>query len=731
MLPPSRSFSSSATFVASAGLLLAGTSRGARFDAADNVAVYWGQNSYGQSSGPLAQQRLSAYCANTNIDIIPLAFLLQITTGTGTNLLDCPDIGQDILTCQRDYNKTILLSIGGATYAEAGFSSEDVAIRAAELVWDTFGPTLPDGGGTTMLSRTDSATSMITRTLTTTDGLSTSTLATTLTGTTSTASATSSTRTISSTATNSSTGTIPSTSTSSSTKRTSTRTTLTRTTLTGTTLTRTTLTGTTLTGTTLTRTTSTATTSTGTISSTRTTSTASTSSSTETCSTETTKSQATTSSTATICSTETTTSQATTGGSNLLTVSSTPEPTSSPSITTGSEFLCVTTTPEPTSCLTTPTLDPTIIPGPSDTIETTTENRDPTSSALPSIPDISQDAPCPTTFATQNGRPRPYAVPPPGGAGPGSRPVNPGPPPFHIVNADGSSGRGGRGSSQKRQAPTTLRPFHAASVDGFDLDLESSVQNFIPFAKRLRELMDSAEDKKPRYLTAAPQCVYPDAAVGPLLADPDILFDAVFVQFYNNNCGLQAFVDDKHTTDQSPFNFQVWDSWAKSSTKRKRASGPNTKVFLGIPAGKTAAGSGYTNLAALTPILEYCKTFRSFGGVMMWDASQAVANEGFLAGVKRALERNSDVVTTTTKKTGISPETGTIAEPSIPSVSSATAMVTCTVTSFSTVTRGLETGTIAEPGLPTSRVRRSARDFDVRRERRFGFDVLGQELWVG
>lgn len=43
----------------------------AGFDAntKSNIAIYWGQNSYGQGSGDLAQQRLSYYCANTDIDV--------------------------------------------------------------------------------------------------------------------------------------------------------------------------------------------------------------------------------------------------------------------------------------------------------------------------------------------------------------------------------------------------------------------------------------------------------------------------------------------------------------------------------------------------------------------------------------------------------------------------------------------------------------------------------------
>lgn len=80
------------------------------------------------------------------------------------------------------------------------------------------------------------------------------------------------------------------------------------------------------------------------------------------------------------------------------------------------------------------------------------------------------------------------------------------------------------------------------------------------------------------------------------------------------------------------FNFDTWNTWATT-----KSANPAVKVFLGVPAGQTAAGSGYTDPAGLKPIIEYCKTFSSFGGVMAWDVSQAYANEGFLKGVKAAL----------------------------------------------------------------------------------------------
>ena len=59
--------------------------------------------------------------------------------------------------------------------------------------------------------------------------------------------------------------------------------------------------------------------------------------------------------------------------------------------------------------------------------------------------------------------------------------------------------------------------------------------------------------------------------------------------------------------------------------------------MLGVPAGQTAAGSGYESAAQLQQEINYVKTFSSFGGVMMWDASQAYANSGFLDGIKSDL----------------------------------------------------------------------------------------------
>jgi chitinase len=149
----------------------------------------------------------------------------------------------------------------------------------------------------------------------------------------------------------------------------------------------------------------------------------------------------------------------------------------------------------------------------------------------------------------------------------------------------------------------------------------------VPFANQLRSLMDAdtAASGKKWFLTAAPQCPYPDSADNAML-DGAVFFDAVWVQFYNNYCGLQSF--DAGVSTQKNFNFETWDNWAKTVSLNS-----GVKVLLGIPGSLSAAGSGYETGSVLASIISYCEGFSSFGGVMTWDMSQIYANAGFLDGV--------------------------------------------------------------------------------------------------
>ncbi|KAH8669734.1 glycoside hydrolase superfamily [Tricladium varicosporioides] len=174
---------------------------------------------------------------------------------------------------------------------------------------------------------------------------------------------------------------------------------------------------------------------------------------------------------------------------------------------------------------------------------------------------------------------------------------------------------------------STPRPFGNAIINGFDFDFESLVSNMVPFAQTLRSLMDNdiANSGREWILVATPQCFYPDAADREMLEGP-VFFDAIFVQFYNNFCGANAFAPGVAT--QERFNFGIWDIWANTISFNR-----NVKVFLGIPGSPSAAGSGYVSGAALGQVIAYCQGYSSFGGVMIWDASQADANPSFLESI--------------------------------------------------------------------------------------------------
>ncbi|KAG9236981.1 glycoside hydrolase family 18 protein [Amylocarpus encephaloides] len=172
------------------------------------------------------------------------------------------------------------------------------------------------------------------------------------------------------------------------------------------------------------------------------------------------------------------------------------------------------------------------------------------------------------------------------------------------------------------------RPFGTAIIDGFDFDFEATVQNMVPFATTLRTLMTAAGGKK-YYLTAAPQCPYPDAADGEML-DGKVFFDAIFLQFYNNYCGLGSYIPG--SASQNNFNLATWDAWATT-----RSLNPAVQILVGAPGAPGAAGSGYVSMSHLASVIAYSKSFPSFGGVMVWDMSQLASNAGYLDGISNAL----------------------------------------------------------------------------------------------
>ncbi|KAK3024488.1 hypothetical protein RJ639_043805 [Escallonia herrerae] len=147
---------------------------------------------------------------------------------------------------------------------------------------------------------------------------------------------------------------------------------------------------------------------------------------------------------------------------------------------------------------------------------------------------------------------------------------------------------------------SSSRPLGDAVLDGIDFDIEGGTnQHWDGLARYLSAYSNRG---KKVYLTAAPQCPFPDAWVGGALKTG--LFDYVWVQFYNNppcqySSGAISNLEDS------------WKQWTSNI--------PATKIFLGLPTAPEAAGSGFIPAADLTStVLPAIKGSDKYGGVMLW-----------------------------------------------------------------------------------------------------------------
>lgn len=147
---------------------------------------------------------------------------------------------------------------------------------------------------------------------------------------------------------------------------------------------------------------------------------------------------------------------------------------------------------------------------------------------------------------------------------------------------------------------SSSRPLGDARLDGIDFDIEGGTS--LHWDDLARDLSAYSSKGKKVYLTAAPQCPFPDAWVGGALKTG--LFDFVWVQFYNNppcqySSGEVANLED------------AWKQWISSIHA--------TKIFLGLPAAPEAAGSGFIPTGDLTSeVLPLLKNTNKYGGVMLW-----------------------------------------------------------------------------------------------------------------
>ncbi|KAL2490305.1 Acidic endochitinase [Abeliophyllum distichum] len=161
---------------------------------------------------------------------------------------------------------------------------------------------------------------------------------------------------------------------------------------------------------------------------------------------------------------------------------------------------------------------------------------------------------------------------------------------------------------------SSFRPLGNAVLDGIDFDIEAGQDHYSDLAGKLYEY--GLKGKKV-YLTAAPQCPFPDHWLGNALKTG--LFDYVWVQFYNNpQC-------EYISSDPNKFK-NSWNQWTSSI--------PAKKIYIGLPASKAAAGNGYVlKQVLINEVLPFAKGSSKYGGIMLWDRYNDIQN-GYSAAVK-------------------------------------------------------------------------------------------------
>ncbi|KAG5021799.1 hypothetical protein JHK85_018141 [Glycine max] len=133
-------------------------------------------------------------------------------------------------------------------------------------------------------------------------------------------------------------------------------------------------------------------------------------------------------------------------------------------------------------------------------------------------------------------------------------------------------------------------------IDHRHKPMTGSTQQWDELAKAISEY----GKQKKIYLSAAPQCPFPDKWLSSAIETGH--FDCIWVQFYNNPpCQYNGNTENLKT---------YWNKWIGTKAGQ---------VFLGLPAAPEAAGSGYISPNVLiSEVLPFINASSKYGGVMIW-----------------------------------------------------------------------------------------------------------------
>lgn len=184
---------------------------------------------------------------------------------------------------------------------------------------------------------------------------------------------------------------------------------------------------------------------------------------------------------------------------------------------------------------------------------------------------------------------------------------------------------------------TGPRPFGSAVVDGFDFDIESNIatplpatvpvdymtRGYIAMVNYFKNTLYPKDTSKNYYLSAAPQCVVPDAHFATVMKSA--WFDFMFIQFYNTaRCSARAGINHAKGVGQYDMSFERWDTYATSLNQ-------NIRFYMGLPGSAKAVPANpgdYVNPAEAQSLIKRFFGRGKFGGVMIWEATYDYTNTG-------------------------------------------------------------------------------------------------------
>ncbi|XP_071903529.1 cysteine-rich receptor-like protein kinase 25 isoform X1 [Coffea arabica] len=161
------------------------------------------------------------------------------------------------------------------------------------------------------------------------------------------------------------------------------------------------------------------------------------------------------------------------------------------------------------------------------------------------------------------------------------------------------------------------RPLGHAVLDGIDFSIESGTGLYWD---NLARALSGFSSQKKVYLSAAPQCPFPDADLSTAISTG--LFDYVWIQFYNNGqCQYSTNADNL---------IAAWNQWT---------SVHSNQIFLGVPAAPAAADGGYIPPDALiSQVLPSIKSSHKYAGVMIWNK---YFDSGYSSAIKEQVAASS------------------------------------------------------------------------------------------